>query len=45
MFANLDKTSIENAQQALKEFLPETLMLVVHHDGKFMTIIIFMISI
>ncbi|WP_341786853.1 ABC transporter ATP-binding protein [Rickettsia endosymbiont of Cantharis rufa] len=34
VFANLDKTSIENAQQALKEFLPETLMLVVYHDGK-----------
>ncbi len=34
VFANLDKISIENAQQALKEFLPETLILVVHHDGK-----------
>ncbi|EER21824.1 MULTISPECIES: ATP-binding cassette domain-containing protein [spotted fever group] len=45
VFANLDKTSIENVQQALKEFLPETLMLVVHHNGKFMTIIIFMTSI
>ncbi len=34
VFANLDKISIENAQQTLKEFLPETLMFVVHHDGK-----------
>ncbi|ABV74805.1 ABC transporter, ATP-binding protein [Rickettsia akari str. Hartford] len=32
--ANLDKISIENAQQALKEFLPENLMFIVHHDGK-----------
>ncbi|MGL4226636.1 MAG: ATP-binding cassette domain-containing protein [Rickettsia sp.] len=34
VFANLDNTSIENAQQALKKLLPETLMLVVHHDSK-----------
>ncbi|WP_231290019.1 ATP-binding cassette domain-containing protein [Rickettsia australis] len=34
VFANLDKISIKNAQQALKEFLLENLMLVVHHDGK-----------